>query len=292
MAFSLPTTGFDFNSSLSASEKLDAAKYFVPEGAAAPSLWEKASELPISVEDAFGPNAPDLAGALGLDTSQFLGGLAGEAPPSWTFITAPEDVSWDVANAVSRVDVFGTNNPPVVAGSRGMRELSLSNSLVEGFVRGVSLEGKISALEKLLNYGLNTSEGYVSVPVYQVWANEKSYGGSEAYYVIKNVNVKEKMRDLQGNATRAYVDISLVQVPAYQVNSGRDQASQQTSTAGEALASSVVNQAGQNIPGNGSSTPATSPSAKPASGAGAPKPDVKGYQGGGGIGESRYSFEQ
>ena len=227
MAFSVPTTNFDFSSSLSPSKKIDAAKYFAPAGAAAPTLWEKAGELPLSIEDSFGPNAPDLAGALGLDSSQFLGGLAGSSQ-GWTFITAPEDVSWDIANNATRVDIFGTNNPPVVAGSRGMRDLTLSNSLVEGFVRGVTVEGKVAALENLMNYSLNASDGYVSVPVYQVWANEKSYGGPEAYYIIKDVKVKEAMRDLKGNSTRAYVDISLMQVPAYQVNSGRDQASQVT----------------------------------------------------------------
>jgi hypothetical protein len=147
----------------------------------------------------------------------------------WTFITAPEDISWDVANSATRVDTFGTNNPPVVAGSRGMRDLTLGNALVEGFVRNVQVEGKIAALENLMNYSLNASDGFVSVPVYQVWANNKSYGGSEAYYIIKDVKVKEAMRDLTGNATRAYVDISLMQVPAYQVNSGRDQANQTTS---------------------------------------------------------------
>ena len=154
------------------------------------------------------------------------GALAGGG--GWTFITAPEDVSWDIANNAQRVDIFGTNNPPVVAGSRGMRDLTLSNSLVEGFVRGVTVEGKVASLENLMNYSLNASDGYVSVPVYQVWANEKSYGGPEAYYIIKDVKVKEAMRDLKGNSTRAYVDISLMQVPAYQVNSGRDQASQVT----------------------------------------------------------------
>ena len=158
-----------------------------------------------------------------------LSGVGALASSGWTFITAPEDVSWDVANAATRVDIFGTNNPPVVAGSRGMRDLSLSDSLVEGFVRNVQVEGKVAALEALMNYSLNTSDGFVSVPVYQVWANEKSYGGSEAYYVIKDIKVKEAMRDLSGNATRAYVDISLMQVPAYQVNTGRDQASQATS---------------------------------------------------------------
>jgi hypothetical protein len=75
------------------------------------------------------------------------------------------------------------------------------------------------------------------VPVYQVWANKKSYGGPEAYYIIKDVKVKEAMRDLTGYATRAYVDISLIQVPKYQVNSGRDQASAVTSGAKSGLIS-------------------------------------------------------
>ena len=170
----------------------------------------------------------DLGGILGLDSTLFAGGFGASTQPGWTFITAPEDVSWDVGNQASRVDIFGTNNPPVVAGSRGMRDLTLGNALVEGFVRNVTIEGKIAALENLMNYSLNTSDGFVSVPVYQVWANNKSYGGSEAYYIIKDVKIKETMRDLKGDATRAYVDISLMQVPAYQVNSGRDQASEVT----------------------------------------------------------------
>lgn len=223
--------------------------------------------------------SPQFNGEFGVDISgQFnqvaenltgFGALAGNQV-GWSFITAPEDVSWDVANAASRVDMFGTNNPPVVAGSRGMRDLTLGNALVEGFVRGVSLEGKIAALENLMNYSLNTSDGFVSVPVYQVWASEKSYGGTGAYYIIKDVKVKETMRDLKGNTTRAYVDISLMQVPAYQVNSGRDQASSTTSGVKAGLISAVAartvqQQANQNMPGRGG-TPANSPSAQPAAG--------------------------
>ena len=92
----------------------------------------------------------------------------------WTFICAPEDISWDTSNAVQRIGIFGTNNPPVVSGSRGMRDLTLGNALVEGFIRNVTVENKISALENLLNYNLNASDGFVSVPVYQVWANQKA----------------------------------------------------------------------------------------------------------------------
>ena len=147
----------------------------------------------------------------------------------WSFITAPEDISWDVTNQANRVDIFGTNSPPVIAGSRGMRDLSLGNSLVEGFVRGVTVEGKIAALENLMNYSLNQKDGFVGVPVYQVTANDKVYGNG--YFIIKDVKIKEKMRDIRGDATRAFVDISLMEVPKYQVNSGRDLASQPASAA-------------------------------------------------------------
>ena len=225
-------------------------------------------------------NATDGQGLVPLPASGYIG--------SWSFITAPEDVSWDIANNAQRVDIFGTNNPPVVAGSRGMRDLTLGNALVEGFVRGVSLEGKISALENLMNYNLNASDGFVSVPVYQVWVSEKSYGGPEAYYIIKDVKVKEAMRDLKGNATRAYVDISLMQVPKYQVNSGRDQASATTAGARSALLDKVSanSQANQNVAGTVANGGATGANAKPNQGpnAGNSKPATNTYSGPGGLG--------
>jgi hypothetical protein len=218
---------------------------------------------------------------------------AAQTPPAWTFITAPEDVSWDIANNSQRVDIFGTNNPPVIAGSRGMRDLTLGNSLVEGFVRNVSLEGKISALENLMNYSLNASDGFVSVPVYQVWASEKPYGGTEAYYIIKDVKIKETMRDLKGNTTRAFVDISLMQVPKYQVNTGRDQAS---ATAAGAKSSVLISQAefrsqqtaaqaaAAQVDGAKNNVNATNRAGAQAPSSQSSKPNVSPYGGRGGLG--------
>jgi hypothetical protein len=251
-------------------------------------VFSNESEAKISNFDFASTYNGEFSGDFGVDTTGAfdlpgLSGVGALATTGWTFITAPEEVSWDVANNAQRVDIFGTNNPPVVAGSRGMRDLTLGDALVEGFVRNVQVEGKVAALESLMNYGLNTSDGFVSVPVYQVWANSKSYGGSEAYYIIKDVRVKETMRDLTGNATRAYVDISLMQVPAYQVNTGRDQASQATSgdvaltqqqraaqAAGQTAASSGTLGAGQsgaksgaNAGGNAKPATSTSPATDP-----------------------------
>jgi hypothetical protein len=208
-------------------------------------------------------------GAFGIDQSGLGSGLTGEnllAPntfpgtgsqqPAWTFITAPSEISWTIANAATRVDIFGTNNPPVVAGSRGMRDVSIRDALVEGFVRNVQVEAKIAALEQLLNYNLNGSDGFVSVPCYQFYANNKTYGGLKGYYIIKDVSVKEEMRDLTGNASRARIDINLMQVPDYQVNSGRDQASQVT--AGGNVGTQTANQGvGTGKPAAGPGTPKT-----------------------------------
>jgi hypothetical protein len=211
----------DYSSAFSPSFK---ANTFVEAGFSSPQL--------VATQDINLSNINfDAVGALEFNPAAFTPGLdlLGGSSGGWTFITAPEDVSWDVANQASRIDMFGTNSPPVVAGSRGMRDLSLGNALVEGFIRNVTVEDKVAALEALMNYQLNASDGFVKVPVYQVKANDKAYGNG--YFIIKDVKVKEAMRDLKGNATRAYVDISLMEVPAYQVNSGRDLASKPAASA-------------------------------------------------------------
>ena len=225
--------------------------------------YDFSAELPFDPKITYSTELPDF--------------LTSYKAPAWTFITAPEDVSWDTSNQATRIDMFGTNSPPVVAGSRGMRDLTLGNALVEGFIRRVSVEAKVAALEALMNYQLNASDGFVKVPVYQVKAKDKAYGNG--YFVIRDVKVKETMRDLKGDATRAYVDISLMQVPEYQVNSGRDLASKPAASA-KALAlpdpkatkaqqqeeqkNRVKKATEQNTPGNRATATAPKPAPQPA----------------------------
>jgi hypothetical protein len=155
---------------------------------------------------------------------------------AWVFITAPGSVQWNVNANVERVDIFGTNTPPVVASSRGMRDLQLTEALIEGFTLGKSVQKELDNLENLMNVEVNSESGFVSVPVYNVSAGGKSYG----LYVIESIDVEEQMRDLQGRATRAMVGVALKQVPKYQVGSGIDQAG--SSTAGQALDASKFTQ--------------------------------------------------
>jgi hypothetical protein len=172
---------------------------------------------------------------------------------AWVFITAPGSVQWNVSANVERVDIFGTNAPPVVASSRGMRDLQLTEALIEGFTLGKSVQKELDNLENLMNVEVNSESGFVSVPVYNVSAGGKSYG----LYVIESIDIDEQMRDLQGRATRAMVGVSLKQVPQYQVGSGIDQAG--SSTAGQALDASKFTQADKQdakVAQNSTSTPA------------------------------------
>jgi hypothetical protein len=202
----------------------------------------------------------DAANSLNLNPQAYDPGFnVYSSAESWTFITAPGSIEWDLSNEVNRVDMFGTNNAPLISGTRGMRELTLSDCLVEGFARGVTVEGKIAALEKLLDYTLNTEAGYVNVPVYQLWKNQHAYGQT-GYFVLKSVKIREHLRDLNGHATRAKVDISMIQVPEYQVGSGRDQASEHFAGS----QAKALKQADANLtPGNKAGAAAAAPAAPP-----------------------------
>ncbi|ATW62816.1 hypothetical protein SCBWM1_gp132 [Synechococcus phage S-CBWM1] len=167
----------------------------------------------------------------------------GDESGGWTFIIGPESIKWNTTSNPSRVEMYGTNSPPVMGGGKGMRDLELSGAIVEGFTRSKQVEDKISQLEFLMNYELSNSKPFVNVPVYTVTANEKIYGdglnsSDGGFFVIKDINVEEQMRDFTGRATRAVVDISLIQVPAYQVESGVDQASESVTGAESTLQSS------------------------------------------------------
>jgi hypothetical protein len=196
-------------------------------------------------------NLPDYGGDL-LAAPAFS-----ESSNAWTFITAPQSVSYSVSAEVQRVSIFGSNAPPVVASSRGMRDLTLSEALMEGFTLGKSVQKNLDDLENLMNVEVNSESGFVSVPVYNVFAGGKDYG----LYIIEQIDVDEQMRDLQGRATRAMVGVALKQVPAYQVGTGVDQAG--SSTGGQALDSAKfsteADKQAKNVAKNAGNTKASTP---------------------------------
>ena len=146
---------------------------------------------------------------------------ASSIPNEWYFITPPQRVEWSKDSRATEIETYGSNAPYYNYGTTKLRQLTLSDAMVEGFSDGKVVEQNIVNLEKCMEMVIDET-GYASPFCWQVFANSKSYGT----YLITNVNVREQMRDVDGRATRAFVDIDLQQVPEYQVNSGTDITSQ------------------------------------------------------------------
>lgn len=145
-----------------------------------------------------------------------------DVPDEYYFITAPQDINWDKESEASEIQAYGTNNPYINYGMTKMRRLNFSNAMVEGFSAGREVENDVLNLEACMQMQLDTGSGYAAPYCWYAWAGSKCYG----IYVVTNVKVTEKLRDTEGKATRAFVDVSLQQVPSYQVGSGQDLSSQ------------------------------------------------------------------
>lgn len=140
-----------------------------------------------------------------------------EIPEELYFITFPQNVSWSKDSVSSSTDTYGSNSPYLQYGTTKLRSLSLGSCLFEGFSDGKSVEGNIRELEAAMQMVI-TDFGTASPYCWDAYAGGKWYGT----FVINSVSVQEQMRDIQGNATRANVDISLTEVPGFQVSSGID----------------------------------------------------------------------
>ena len=169
------------------------------------------------------PELPAVGGGGGLSdipaTSIQDKDASADIPTEWQFITAPQDVSWNKTSRSSLVETFGTNAPFVTYGATSLRKMNLGNAMIEGFSDGKQVEGNINNLEVAMNMVLQN--GYSAPYCWKVFAGEKNYGS----FIITDVKVREAMRDFGGKSTRAFVDVELQEVPAYQVSGGIDLAS-------------------------------------------------------------------
>ena len=143
---------------------------------------------------------------------------ANEIPTEWYFITPPQNVSWSKSGQSHEVQTYATNNPYLHYGSTGLRQLTLGNSMAEGFTLQGAVEQNIIDLEACMRVVLETDDGYAAPFCWEVYAGGKMYGT----FVIDNVSVQEQIRDNAGYAARANVDVSLKEVSPYQVGSGID----------------------------------------------------------------------
>ena len=158
-------------------------------------------------------------------------------PDEWYFITAPQNVSWSKDSNSSEIDTYGTNNPYLSYGTTKLRKLTLGGAMIEGFSDGKAVESNIIELEACMRMVLEEENGYTSPFCWKVFAGDKSYGT----YIITSIS-EQSMRDMGGKATRATVDISLTEVPSYQVSTGTDITAQVIQGSGDAKYARTVGQ--------------------------------------------------
>ena len=160
-------------------------------------------------------------------------------PSEWYFITAPQDVSWKKDSVSKEVATYGTNNPYLNYGATKLRKLTLGNAMVEGFSNAMQVEDHIIQLEACMRMVIDEETGYASPYCWEAFAGNKSYG----MFIITGISVREELRDMDGKATRAFVDIDLQEVPPYQVSSGIDITSSATRVVDEAFVNEAVSEA-------------------------------------------------
>lgn len=144
--------------------------------------------------------------------------VASEIPDEWYFITPPQNVSWSKSSQINDVQVYATNNPYIHYGQTGLRQLTLGDAMLEGFSDGKQVENNVIELEACMRIVLETDDGYAAPFCWEVYAGNKKYGT----FIIDSVNVTESIRDNEGKAARANVDVSFREVAPYQVNAGID----------------------------------------------------------------------
>lgn len=178
--------------------------------------------------------------------------LPATMPTEWYFITPPQDVSWSKDSKSGLVETYGTNSPYVTYAATGLRKLSLGNAMLEGFSNGKMVEGNVTQLEASMNMVLQT--GYTAPFCWKVYCGPtKEYGT----FIISSVKVKEAMRDMSGYATRAFVDVDLIEVPSYQVSGGIDLAGGSALAAGLSSAASAASGANSAASQNSAAAAAT-----------------------------------
>ena len=138
-------------------------------------------------------------------------------PSEWYFITPPQDVSWQKSSKSNEIATYGTNSPYLNYGATKLRKLTLGNAMIEGFSNAMQVEDNVRSLERCMQMVISP-DGYAAPYCWTAYAGGKSYGT----FIVTGVSIKEEMRDMNGNATRAIADITLQEVPPYQVSSGAD----------------------------------------------------------------------
>lgn len=142
----------------------------------------------------------------------------------WKFISAPGSISWGKTANFSEEDSWATAEKTLTYGGTSMKKLSLGEILIEGLSTRMDISPTVANLEKLLNPV--QYKNHIAPLVYELICKTKNdltkTARSYGYYVITDLSIEEQMRDKRGRPLRVKANLGLLEVPKYQINTGRD----------------------------------------------------------------------
>ena len=142
----------------------------------------------------------------------------------WRFQYAPQ-ISWTRSATFQEDKSWGSNVQPAHYNNTSGKRVNVQGAILEGMTIGKTVTGAVTALEVLMSVANPDNELQVAPYAYRFIIGGRTLtepiSGRHAPFVIEQLTVKEEMYDTQGEMISVKVDLTLREIPYYQINDGR-----------------------------------------------------------------------
>lgn len=142
----------------------------------------------------------------------------------WRFQYAPQ-IAYTRSSTFQEDVTWGTNVQPAHFNNTSGKKVSIQGAILEGMTIGKTVTGAVRALETLMSVVNPDNEEQIAPYAYRLIVGGRTFtepvSGRHSPFVIENISVKEELYDTNGEVLMYKVDMSLKEVPYYQINDGR-----------------------------------------------------------------------
>jgi hypothetical protein len=143
----------------------------------------------------------------------------------WRFQYAPADNKWAREATYQQDATWSSNQQPYHFKNVSGKVFEFNNVIMEGVTLGKSLDGAIKSLERMLCVNNAAETPQYSPFAFRLIVAGKTYSdpvtGIHIPFVLTQLSVIEEAYDLNGRLIECTINLTMREVPAYQVNYGR-----------------------------------------------------------------------
>lgn len=165
----------------------------------------------------------------------------------WRFQYAPQ-ISYTRSSTFQEDKSWGTNVQPSHFNNTSGKSIQISGAILEGMTIGSTITGAVTALETLMSVVNPDNQLQVAPYAYRLIIGSRTLkepiSDKHSPFIIESISVKEEMYDNAGELLMAKIDMSLKEVPYYQINDGRKLllVTKETVTEGEEVCTTITKQ--------------------------------------------------